>query len=323
MFKDELIRALRQERQVSGGALARKFGVSRTTVWKAVNELRKKGYEVISSPGLGYSLVKAPELLLPDEISSGLKARVLGSNIVSFESIGSTQDEAKKLARQGAVEGTVVIADRQTQGRGRLDRNWVSPLGVGIYMSIVLTPDLKPPEVMQIPLVAGVAVVRAIRRMTPLKPLIKWPNDVLIQGRKVCGILTEMSAEIDRVSYIVLGIGINVNTPKEMLPPEIREASTSLMEEAGAFVSRPRLVQCLIEELDELYAEFKSAGFAPIRERWKELSCTIGAMARVSGAGDVQEGRVLDLDTDGALLLQTMDGALRRVISGDVSLRTI
>ncbi len=315
-----ILRALQQEGHISGEQLGRKFNISRTAVWKHINELRKKGYEITSSPRLGYSFVKSTDLLLPEEISLGLNTHFIGKHVLYREEVTSTQDVAGELAQRGVEEGMVVISERQTRGRGRKGRSWDSPAGGGIYLSIVLRPNFSLTQVIQIPLIAGVAVSRAIKRVTPLQPRIKWPNDITIGGKKVGGILTETSSEIDRVNYIVLGIGINVNTQRSLLPEPIRVVATSLAEECGEYVSRVRFLQCLLAEFETLYNEFLVSGFDTIRKEWKALDNTIGSWVKVSSGEEEIEGEALDIDREGFLLIRKKDGDVKRIISGDVSL---
>ena len=316
-----ILKALQQEGHVSGEQLGRRFNISRTAVWKHVNELRKKGYKITSSPRLGYSFVKSTDRLLPEEISLGLDTHLIGKHIVYREEVTSTQDVAEELAKQGAEDGTVVISEGQTKGRGRVGRNWVSPAGEGVYLSIILRPNLRPAQVLQIPLITAVAVSKAIKRVTPLQPRVKWPNDITLGGKKVGGILTEMSSEIDRVNYIILGIGINVNTQRSLLPESIRGIATSLAEECGGHISRVRFLQCLLAEFETLYNEFLVSGFGTIRQKWKTLDNTIGSRVKVSAGAEEIEGEALDIDREGFLLVRTKDGDVKRIISGDVSLR--
>jgi BirA family biotin operon repressor/biotin-[acetyl-CoA-carboxylase] ligase len=318
----ELLQALREGGYISGEELGKRLNMTRTAIWKRINRLRGQGYVIASSPRRGYSLVSAPDLLLPEEIEPGLHTKIFGRPIIFYHEISSTQDAAKELARKGAEEGTVLIAETQTQGKGRKGREWSSAPGQGIQISVILRPTLKPAQSIQIPLVAGVAVAQAIIEVTPLKPKIKWPNDLIVARKKVGGILTEMNAEIDRIDYVVLGIGLNVNTPPALFPKEIEEIATSLAEELGEPVSRVRLLQSFLSEFEGLYGEFITSGFQTIRERWKAMSNTIGAWVELSDMdGGKMEGKILDIDTDGALLLQKRNGSIERILAGDVTLR--
>ncbi|MBI2831849.1 MAG: biotin--[acetyl-CoA-carboxylase] ligase [Chloroflexi bacterium] len=319
-MRDLILKALQQEERVSGEQLGKSLNISRTAVWKHVNELRKLGYTIDSSPRLGYSFISSTGLLLPEEISHGLDTRIIGKNIVYREEATSTQDVAEEMARNGAEDGTVVICERQTKGRGRKGRSWESPPLHGVYISIILRPSLRPTRVPQVPLVAGVATSRAIKRVTPLQPRIKWPNDIIIGGKKAGGILTEMSSEVDRVNYILLGIGVNVNTRTSLFPEPTRSIATSLAEQCGENVSRVKFVQCLLADMEAVYSQFLSSGFDAIREEWKALNNTIGSRVKVSSGDEELEGEALDIDREGFLLVRKENGDVSRVVSGDVML---
>jgi BirA family biotin operon repressor/biotin-[acetyl-CoA-carboxylase] ligase len=319
-MRDSILQALQQQGRVSGEQLGKKFNVSRTAVWKHVNELRRIGYEIDSSPRTGYSFVKSPDLVIPAEIALGLHTSIMGRRILYREEVTSTQDEAGEAARRGAEEGVIVISERQTKGRGRKGRLWASPPREGVYFSTILRPNLRPSQIIQIPLIAGVAVCKAIRRVTPLEPRIKWPNDITIGGKKVGGILAEMSCDIDRVDHIVLGIGVNVNTQCSLLPEPTRGIATSLAEKCGEYVSRVRLVQCLLAEFDALYRTFLVSGFDTLREEWKALDSTVGSWVMVTDGNEEMKGKALDIDGEGFLLVRKENGDVKRIISGDVSL---
>lgn len=310
---------LKEGGTVSGETLAAELGVSRTAVWKYVKKLRLEGYCISSSPRSGYTLTSVPDLLLPDEIAAGLETRVLGRTIVTFETLPSTQDHAKKLALQGGATGTLVVAETQSGGRGRLGRSWASPPG-GLYFSVILRPRIDIVEATRLPLVAGVALLRAIERHTALRPRLKWPNDVLVNKRKAAGILAEMSAEVDRLDWIVLGIGINANTLPSQFPPEIRKRAVSLTGTFKNAVSRLKLLQDCLRELEQALDGFRAAGFEPFRQKWKEQSCTLKRRVMVAGGREPLEGQAVDIDSDGALVLECDDGSRQRIITGDVSL---
>ena len=300
--------------------MGKKFNVSRTAVWKHVNELRKIGYEIDSSPRIGYSFIKSPDLVIPAEIALGLNTSIMGRRILYREEVTSTQDEAGEVARRGAEEGVVVISERQTKGRGRKGRLWASPPREGVYFSTILRPNLRPSQIIQIPLIAGVAVCKSIRSVTPLEPRIKWPNDITIGGKKVGGILAEMSCDIDRVDHIVLGIGVNVNTECSLLPEPTRGIATSLAEKCGEYVSRVKLVRSLLAEFDALYRTFLLSGFATLRGEWKALDSTVGSWVKVTDGNEEMKGKALDIDGEGFLLVRKENGDVKRIISGDVSL---
>lgn len=323
-MKQSVLAAFRQgKKPLSGEALGKKLGVSRAAVWKCVHELRRQGYVIDSSPRKGYSLVSCPDLLLPEEIGRGLAARNFGKRIIYREECASTQDMAAELARAGEPEGLVVVAETQTQGRGRKGRSWISTPGAGVYLSVILKPALKPSRIVQIPLVAGVAAARAIRAESGLMPDIKWPNDILIGGKKAAGILTEMSCELDRINHVILGIGINVNTRESDFSEPLRAIATSLYAECGRKISRVALVQRFLSEFEAVYGRYLAGGFESIRQEWKSLSSTIGSQVEITDGGERLTGKVLDIDPDGFLLLKTNSGRTERIVAGDVSLRKL
>lgn len=246
---------------------------------------------------------------------------LVGKQVLHYEEIASTQDIACKLARQGAEEGTIVIAEKQTKGRGRQGKSWSSP-GGGLYFSIILRPNLEPAQALQLPLVVGVAVAKAIKKVTALQPRLKWPNDIVIAGKKVGGILIETSTKQGKIDHTVLGIGLNVNTAKSLLPEAIRGTATSLVEEGGQNISPLKLLQCLFREFEALYIEFLAYGFDKTRKQWKAMSNTIGSRVKIDSGGAEIEGEALDIDSEGFLLLRRENGNIDRVISGDVSLTT-
>ena len=322
MYKREILERLRQGEPISGEELGRTIGISRTAVWKHINELKSEGYVIDSVPSRGYHFVSAPDALLPEEIRAGLKTQVMGRDIAYQKETPSTQEIAKALASQGVADGTIVVAETQSGGRGRVGRQWSSPEG-GIYFSIVLRPDMKPSEALRLPLVAGVAVVQAIKRNTKLDPKLKWPNDIMLHSKKVGGILTEMSAETDRLDWVIVGIGLNVNTSHKSFPKGVEGIATSLMEAGGKSISRVKLLQDILVEFESLYGELVKSGFEPIRAKWKALSNTIGANVVVSMPTEKVIGTAVDIDSDGALILKKEDGSLEKIIAGVVSLRKL
>ena len=316
--RDLILKSLQQEKHISGEEIGKRLKISRTAVWKHIKELRRLGYEIESSPKSGYSFVKRTNLLLPAEIALGLNTQIMGKRVVHYCVVTSTQDVTIEIARDGAPEGTLVVAERQTRGRGRQGRRWVSPED-GIYLSLILRPTLLPSKVVQIPLIAGIALAKAIREAVPIQPMIKWPNDIVIDQRKVGGILTEMSSEIDKVNYVVLGIGLNVNTPASLLAKETDGIVTSIIDKSGAYTSRVKLVQIFLSQFDLIYAKFLAFGFSSVSDEWKMLNNTIGSWIKVSDCEREIEGEVLDIDNDGFLLVRKQSGDISRIVSGDVS----
>ena len=317
----EILKALRRGGYSSGEDLAKSFGITRAAIWKYIRKLRQKGYHISSSPRLGYRLEQAPDLLTPEEIQTDLATKIFGHSIHYLEEVASTQDEARRLAESGAAEGTLVVAEAQVAGRGRRGRHWISPPRTGIYLSLILRPHLEPFNIAQIPIVAGVGVCESIAEITDLQPGLKWPNDVLVEGKKVAGILAEMNAEPERIHYVILGIGINVNTPTSAFPDNLQPSALSLADAGGRLVSRRILVQTLLQKLEALYDDFKRTGFQPLRERCRRWDKTIRSLVEIQDASGSFVGHALDIDEDGALLVKDGEGRIRRVLAGDVTLR--
>jgi BirA family transcriptional regulator, biotin operon repressor / biotin---[acetyl-CoA-carboxylase] ligase len=306
---------------VSGESLSRLLGVSRTAVWKHVKGLRANGYEIEAIPAKGYRLVASPKLLNRLDIAAGLEARRIGSSIVCLKETESTNAVLFRMAEEGAPEGTVVIADAQTAGKGRLGRVWLSPPGVNLYCSVLLRPPITPVAACQLTFLSVVAVARAIEKCTPLTPQIKWPNDILIGGKKVAGLLNEMNAETEKVNFVVLGIGVNLNMRLAGLGAGVlRHPATSLLEAGGDEVDRLKFARTLLSELDQLYDTFLSEGEAPVRAEWLERSAIKGHGVRVSVGEREFTGVVQGVDAFGALLVLKSDGVLETVLSGDVAL---
>ncbi|TMB45841.1 MAG: biotin--[acetyl-CoA-carboxylase] ligase [Deltaproteobacteria bacterium] len=304
---------------LSGEELARRLGCSRAAVWKQIGALRRLGYRIEARRAHGYALAAAPDRLGPAELAPHLAGR--WRDIRWLAETDSTQRVARELGRAGAPEGTVVIAEAQTAGRGRLGRTWHSPRGVNLYCSIVLRPPLSPAAVPQVALVAGVAAAAALAETPGLAPRLKWPNDVLIDGRKVAGILTEMEAEVERVHHVILGIGVNLNAPRAAFPPELRERATSLFLATGRRVDRAAVTGRLLAALEARYGRFLEGGFEAVRAEWESYSCLTGTDVRVASAEGEMAGRVLGLDTDGALMLARPDGTSTRIVAGEVTVR--
>jgi BirA family transcriptional regulator, biotin operon repressor / biotin---[acetyl-CoA-carboxylase] ligase len=306
---------------VSGAQLAEQLRISRAAVWSRIEELRKLDYDIEASPHFGYRLVSSPDALHADDLLARLgKTKVIGRDIRVFEQTTSTNDVIEKLARDGVKEGVVVFAESQTRGRGRLGRKWISPAHKGLWFSILLRPDLRPQETTQLTVASATALRRAIQSETGLKPEIKWPNDILIGGKKVAGILTELSAELDKVRYIILGIGIDVNLDANEFPAELKKIATSLKIESGETISRAELATVILRELDEDYSRICGGKFSEVADEWEENCATIGRNVTVQIGERKIRGRAESLDDDGALLVRTEHGHLERIIGGDVTL---
>lgn len=322
MTRDEILDILEKNMRgrVSGEQLSQSLGVSRTAVWKQIKALRELGYRIAGSPRTGYLLEGVPDLLYPREIKKGLGTRSFGQEIFHFRRVGSTNQVAFDLARRGYPEGTVVVAEEQTAGRGRWQRSWFSPPETGIWLTLILRPDMAPVKVSQVTLVAGVACARAIHGCLGFRPAIKWPNDLLYNDKKFCGILVEMEAAAEQVHFLVVGIGINVNQEESDFPPELRETAASLRMVTGSRVARVPLVRRILEILEEDYQDFCSNGFTGARERWLEYETTLGKTVQVRLGEKQIMGTAEDLDADGNLLLRLKDGKLQRFNSGELTL---
>ncbi len=306
---------------VSGMELSRRLGISRAAVWARIRELRGLGYDIEAAPHLGYRLVSAPDLLHADDLQSRLgQTRVVGRDIRVFERTTSTNDVISLLARDGMAEGMVVFAESQSEGRGRLGRKWISPPRKGLWFSVLLRPDIAPQSAMQLNIAAATALARAITLQTGILPEIKWPNDILIRGKKVVGILTELSAELDQVKEVILGIGVDVNLEANEFPPELRKLATSLRIETGRAIDRPALAVTVLRELDADYHRIGRGQFESVAEEWQEQCTTIGLHVAIRMGERIIRGRAESLDAEGALLLRTQHGHLERIVGGDVTL---
>ncbi len=301
----------------SGEALSDKLGLSRTAVWKHVESLRGKGYRIDALPARGYRLVDMPDRVSALELSPLLTTHHVGQTIHFHESVPSTNVAAFQLAQDGAEHGEVVITEQQTAGKGRRGRTWVSPAGRNLYFSAILRPELPPQRASELTLVAAVALAEVLRE-SDAEAHIKWPNDVQIEGRKVAGILTELSAEPDRVHFVVLGMGVNLNAGPGDFPEELADTATSLFQATGQRINRALFTSALWGRLEEWLDLHHEVGFEPVRARWKELSCTLGQEVRVRTDRSELRGVAEDIDQDGALLVRTAEGKVERVLAGDV-----
>jgi len=301
----------------SGEALSEKLGLSRTAVWKQVRALRAQGYEIEAVPARGYRLMAVPDRLSALELLPLLNTRKLGRVLHHFEVTGSTNEVAFRLAQEGAVHGAVVLAEQQTRGKGRRGRVWLSPAGLNLYLSAILRPELSPQRAPELTLLAAVALAETLRE-AGAQAFIKWPNDVQVEGLKIAGILTELSAEPERVHFVVLGMGVNLNLRQAEFPPELKGLATSLWEARGARVPRALFTAALLSRLEAWLQIHEDEGFNPVREAWKQLSSTLGHDVVVRTERTEFQGRAEDVDAVGALLVRTFDGRLERVLAADV-----
>ncbi len=307
---------------VSGEEISKRLGISRTAVWKHITKLRSEGYSIESQTNSGYKLLGSPDVLSPGELASLLHTDFIGRNILCFESIASTNTYAKKAAEEPFVEGTVIIADEQTAGRGRLGRQWVSTKGKGIWMSIMLKPDILPADAPKLTIAAAYAVSKALAGCCQLDARIKWPNDIVVGGRKLCGILTEMSAEADEIKSVIVGIGINANLDHEDFGPEVSDIATSIRLEKGSTVSRKILVASVLNEFEEIYEAFiRTGSLKPILEEYKLKSAVLGKEIRVISKKEEIIGLAIDISEEGHLVIKLGDGTTKEIMSGEVSVR--
>jgi len=317
-IKQNILYYLKKDNYVSGKFLAEKLGISRVAVWKQIQKLKNLHYEIISHKNLGYCIISQPDLLLPDEIHKGLNTKYIGHKIYYYQELESSNLTAKEKARSKrdvVPEGTVIITEKQKGGRGRLGRKWFSPIG-GIWLSVILYPSLSPEYIPCITLMTSVAIVRAIKELTGIQGLIKWPNDVMIHDKKVCGILTEMSAEMDLINWLVVGIGINVNIDRCEFAKEIKDISISLKEMTKKRVSRIQLVQIFLREFEKYYNMLIQKESTIILNEWKNYSHTIGKRIDVKVGDRLISGQAIDINDRGALMIKKDDGEILEIISG-------
>ncbi len=319
--KQRLLACLKEapRQWVSGQRISNRLGISRTAIWKQINSLKQDGHLIQSAPKKGYCLEQAADILSPGQIRENLRTRVMGrSGLVIFKETDATNRQAKILAARGEAEGTVVAADAQTDGRGRISRSWFSPAGQNIYMSIILRPPMAPAQAPRLTLMSAVAVAQVLQS-AGLNVRIKWPNDILINSRKVAGILTEIGTEMDRVDWVVVGLGLNVNTPAEKMPPEIQQNATSMLMEKGRPFERAALLCVLLENFETRYEQLKAEGFGPIMDQWRRMTDIIGQKVFVDVMDRRHYGTVTAVDDDGVLILEDDHGQTHRIFSGDVT----
>ena len=303
---------------ISGSKIAREIGVTRLTVWRWVERLRSLGVKVKGHPGSGYRLERIPDVLVPQLLRRRLRGTAFAKRIYHFFKVDSTNNVALRLGLAGEPAGAVIVAEEQTAGRGRLGRSWHSEKTNGIYVTLLLRPPIPPAQAPVVTLLAGLATRDAVVDQTGLRPDIRWPNDLLLHGKKFCGILTEMHAEPDRVHFVLVGIGLNVNHPR--LPEELAAIATSLRIETGRMQSRSELLVRLLRQVDHYYNEFLAQGAAPVLNRFAEVSSyACGKRVRISTGSETYEGTTAGLEPNGLLRVARDDGRTEVVISGDVA----
>lgn len=322
MTKELILRHLKENNDyISGEDLSRTLGISRSAVWKNVNALREDGYEIESVTNRGYRLASSGDALTCEEISSGLNAQGIGAHVFTFQEVDSTNEEAKRQGQTGAPHGSVFVAEVQTGGKGRLGRAWSSPPKTGVWFTILVRPEEAPDRISNITLLAGLSVCRAIRSLTGCSAEIKWPNDVVINGKKVCGILAEMAAEFDRVNYVVVGIGVNVNN--DSFPEELSQKATSLRLETGRPISRVETLRRVLEEFGRLYDGFFSSDQTAMLEEYKKSCVSLNRRVSTVRNGQTLEGTAVDITLGGELAVRLDNGTMIAINSGEVSVQGI
>lgn len=322
-MKNKILKILKNSDDfVSGEKMSDEFNMTRSGIWKYINMLKEDGYNIESVPRKGYRIVSSPDILIYEEIEKYLKTDFIGRNIKYFTSIDSTNKRAKELALN-EKEGTVLISEEQLEGKGRMGRNWISPKGKGIWMSIILKPKVEPMEVAKITLLGAAAVHNALESIN-VNSKIKWPNDILMEDKKVCGILTEMSCELNMINYVVIGIGINVNLNNSQIPEDLKHKATSIKISQGKEIDRKILVSNILNEFEKLYIPFKDKGNG--REAidiCRNNSALIGKEVKVIRGEDIKLGKFLDINNNGELIVELENGDIEEIFSGEVSIRGI
>lgn len=322
-MKEEILRLLRSaDGYISGQELCNRFGVSRTAVWKAINQLKEAGYEIEAQQNKGYRLMAAPDLMTEAEIKSLMHTEWVAKEVLYFDTIDSTNIKAQELAEKGYPSGTLVVADKQESGKGRRGRSWVSPSGTGIFMTLMIKPDINPNNASMLTLVAALAVAKAITSVTGEEALIKWPNDIVVNGKKVCGILTEMNAQFDYINHIVVGIGINVHN--ESFPEEISQMASSLMIEAGGKrFHRAQIIAEIMSYFEQYYDTFlKTQDLSALVREYDKLLVNRNKSVRVLDPKEPFDGKAMGITSKGELIVDTWESR-KLVSSGEVSVRGI
>jgi BirA family biotin operon repressor/biotin-[acetyl-CoA-carboxylase] ligase len=317
---EQVLKILKENRgeYVSGEILAQNSGITRAAIWKQLVRLREIGYLIESSPRKGYRLMSLTPVLHPLEIKDGLATKCFGQAIYQQLEVDSTNKWAKTLAGEGAAEGTLVIVENQTSGRGRLGRNWVSAPGLGLWFSLILRPKVSTSALAGLTLLTAVSMAKAIAKVAGVQTQIKWPNDITYNGRKLVGILAELSGEMDRVNYLVMGVGVNINHSESDFPPELAGMATSLKIIKGQDCSRCLVLQAFLKEFETAYTALPDLGISGLLAYAKLHSATLGKAVKVVQGEGFVEGEAVDLETDGSLLLKKTDGTITRIYSGDL-----
>lgn len=320
-MKTQILKMLRSsEEYTSGQSICNTLGVSRTAVWKYINQLKEDGYGIDALQNKGYHISEYPDVLTEVELGSLFENEFFGNEIHFYDQIDSTNNEAKKKAENGAAHGTLVITECQSGGRGRRGKKWISPEGSGIWMSFVLRPEIEPYNASMLTLVTALAATSAMRKQAGMDCYIKWPNDIVLNGKKVCGILTEMSAEPDAVNYVVIGIGINVNTTE--FDEEIQNVASSLFVETGRKIKRSTLVAEFASEFEKYYDIFlQTHDMSSLTEEYNSMLINAGREVKITDSNGGFTGIAIGIDNKGELLVKCEDGSIKKIVAGEVSVR--
>jgi len=314
--KEKILDYLNKKHEyLSGDQISKHLGISRQGLWKHIQELKDSGYQIVAVPHLGYRLESCPDRLFVLEVARNLNTKFIGKKIHYFDYLSSTMDLSMQLGMDGAVSGSIVLAESQIKGRGRLGRGWFSPKYKGIYLSLILRPKILPSACPVLTLMSAVSICEAVKEVIDLDVQIKWPNDVLIHNKKIAGILTEMNAEVDKVNFVVIGIGLNVNNDKKSLIAQ----ATSLKEQHGVEISRVVLLQEILRRIESNYLLLEAKGSQEIINKWRNFTLTLGTRVKVDYQNKHIEGQAIDIDADGALLIRKDSGVIQKISSGDVT----
>ena len=320
-MKTKILKVLRNsDKYISGQSICDELGISRTAVWKYMNQLKEDGYGIEATQNKGYNITKYPDVLTEVELGSLFETEFFGNKIYFYDEIDSTNNEAKKKAEDGAKQGTLVIAECQNGGRGRRGKKWISPSGSGIWMSFVLKPTIHPYGASMITLVAALSVVSALKNIKGLECNIKWPNDIVANGKKICGILTEMSSELDAVNYVIVGIGINVNMSE--FDEEIRDIASSIFLETGLTIKRSQVVADFAKYFEKYYSIFmQTQDMRGLIDEYNGLLVNVGREVKINNINSQFIGNAIGINDKGELLVKKQDGSVEKVIAGEVSVR--
>ena len=312
-MREKILQELKKSDFVSGQKLAKKLNVSRTAIWKQIKALKELGYQIKSVQNKGYKLHSKPDILIPEEIYEDLDTKLIGKKIIYYKEVDSTNLILKNLVKKKVLEGTVAISDFQKKGKGRKNRPWLSPKG-GLWFSIILYPNIVPDKAMFVTMMFSVAISEAIFETCKIIPVIKWPNDLLIDNKKVCGILTELDAEIDTINHMIIGTGINVNNK---IPKNLKEIAISIKDKQNKDISKLLLVRNILRKLDFYYNEFKLKNYDLIRNKWLEYSNILGKKIKVNQEKKEIIGKIVNIDQNGHILLKTNNG-VQKIFTGDI-----